>query len=885
MTPSLDEIASAMQASRESLLLAIEVAEIGTWDLDLRTRVLTWPPRTKAMFGISPGVPCDMSDFYAGLHPDDRDRTAEAFASAVDPARRATYDVEYRTVGKEDGRIRWVAAKGRGVFDADGVCVRALGTAIDITAHRAAASRQAFLLGVVDTLRLPAPPRDIMAATVRRLREHLGSSRVGYAQIREDGQTVVLEIDAVADVPSLAGSYPLETFGAANVDLLRKGRTAVFEDASREPGNAPAHIEAMQIRGQIAVPFLKDGRLRAVLYVNHAQPRAWNADEVALVEDVALRTWDAVERARAEEALREESRALETLNHTGAMLAGELDLDTVVQRVVDACRELTDAAFGAFFYNVLDEQGASYTLYALSGVERSSFANFPMPRATALFGPTFEGKGAIRSGDITRDPRYGRNSPHTGMPAGHLPVCSYLAVPVVTRSGEVIGGMFFGHPQPDRFTARAERIAIGMASQAAIAIDNARLFQAAERARETLQQRVAERTGELERAHEQLRQSQKMEAVGQLTGGIAHDFNNLLQGITGSLEVVRRRIGAGRVEDLQRFIDGAIQSARRAAALTHRLLAFSRRQPLAPRTVEANPLVRSMEELLRRTLGERIGLRLDLQDELWPTLCDGNQLESAILNLCINARDAMPDGGLLTIATSNAQIDELYAAARDDVTAGEYVCVQVEDTGTGMAPDVLAKAFDPFFTTKPLGQGTGLGLSMIYGFARQSDGHVRIDSEPAQGTVVRLFLPRHLGRAEADEHLPPPGAEPATRRGETVLVVEDEAVVRGLIVEVLNELGYCALEAADGPGGLAILQSPQHIDLLVTDIGLPGLNGRQVADAARVLRPELKVLFMTGYAENTVEARGFLEPGMDMLTKPFAMDVLAAQLRAMVEGR
>jgi len=883
---ALGDLAVAVQASPESLLLALEVAEVGTWDLDLRTQVLTWPTRTKAMFGIWPDVPCSMDDFYAGLHPEDRASTADAFASAVDPLRRATYDVEYRTVGKEDGKLRWVAARGRGVFDENGVCVRALGTAMDITAHRAAATRQAFLLGFVDTLRLSSQPRDIMVAAVRALRRHLGAGRVGYAEIREDGETVMLEIDDVSGVPSLAGQYPLEAFGAGNIALLRQGRTATFEDASIVPANLAAHLENMQIRGQIAVPFLKDGKLRAALYVNHASARVWQAEEIALVEDVASRTWDAVERARAEEALREETRALETLNHTGAMLAAELDLDTVVQRLVDACRELTGAQFGAFFYNVTDEAGASYMLYALSGAERSAFGDFTMPRATELFGPTFRGEGAIRSADITCDPRYARNPPHAGMPAGHLPVRSYLALPVVTRTGEVIGGMFFGHPQPGVFSGRAERIAIGMASQAAIAIDNARLFQAAERAREQLQHRVTERTAELERAHEQLRQSQKMEAVGQLTGGIAHDFNNLLQGITGSLEVVRRRISAGRTEDLQRFIDGAVQSARRAAALTHRLLAFSRRQPLAPRAVEANPLVLSMEELLRRTLGERTGLRLVLQPDLWPTRCDANQLESAILNLCINARDAMPDGGTLRIETCNSHLDEAYAGGRDDVVPGEYVCVQVADTGTGMSADVLAQAFDPFFTTKPIGQGTGLGLSMIYGFARQSDGHVRIDSTPGRGTTVKLFLPRHAGEADqAESLLPAADGHPVARRGETVLVVEDEAVVRSLIVEVLHELGYRALEAADGPGGLAILQSDAHIDLLVTDIGLPGLNGRQVADAARLLRPDLRVLFMTGYAETAARSDGFLEVGMELLTKPFTMDVLAGRLRVMVEGR
>jgi PAS domain S-box-containing protein len=381
-------------------------------------------------------------------------------------------------------------------------------------------------------------------------------------------------------------------------------------------------------------------------------------------------------------------------------------------------------------------------------------------------------------------------------------------------------------------------------------------------------------------AEEALRQSQKMEAVGQLTGGIAHDFNNLLQGITGSLTVIQKLIAQGRVTELDRFIRGAMTSAARAAALTHRLLAFSRRQPLNPRAVRANPLVSSMDDLLRRTLGERIDLNLALAADLWPTMCDPNQLESAILNLVINARDAMPDGGRLTIQTHNAAVD---GTRRQGLKAGEYVCISVTDTGTGMSADTTAKAFEPFFTTKPIGQGTGLGLSMIYGFVRQSGGFVDIDSELGAGTTVVLYLPRSKGTTDEAEPSAQATSEHGARRNETVLVVEDEPVVRALIVEVLRELGYRALEADDGPSGLSILESNQRIELLVTDIGLPGLNGRQVVEAARQLRPSLRVLFMTGYAETAGMASGFLEPGMAMITKPFAMDALALRIRESLE--
>ena len=383
-----------------------------------------------------------------------------------------------------------------------------------------------------------------------------------------------------------------------------------------------------------------------------------------------------------------------------------------------------------------------------------------------------------------------------------------------------------------------------------------------------------------------LRQSQKMEAVGQLTGGIAHDFNNLLQGITGSLEIVQRRVAQGKLDDLNRFILGATNAANRAAALTHRLLAFSRRQPLDPKPVRTNALVASMEDLLRRTIGERVDLELVLAGGLWVTKCDPNQLENAILNLAINARDAMPEGGKLIIETCNTHLDRAYVARQRGVTPGQYVCIAVSDTGTGMDADTIAKAFEPFFTTKPIGQGTGLGLSMIYGFAQQSEGFAKIYSEVGDGTTFKLYLPRHRCALEEDDAEPRRTAVQPAEDGEVVLVVEDEPVVRGLILEELEELGYAALEAFDGPSGLEILQSKRRIDLLVTDIGLPGLNGRQLADAARLLRPELTVLFMTGYAENAALASGFLEPGMEMITKPFAMESLASRIRAILtEGR
>ncbi len=399
----------------------------------------------------------------------------------------------------------------------------------------------------------------------------------------------------------------------------------------------------------------------------------------------------------------------------------------------------------------------------------------------------------------------------------------------------------------------------------------------------TLERQVEERTRELMLAEEALRQSQKMEAVGQLTGGIAHDFNNLLAGIAGSLELLQKRMGQGRLDSIPRYVEAAQSATKRAAALTQRLLAFSRRQTLAPKPIDINRLVGDMEELIRRTVGPSVEIEVVGAGGLWLTLVDPNQLENALLNLCINARDAMPDGGRLTIETANKWLDDRAARERD-LAPGQYISLCVTDTGTGMTPEVIARAFDPFFTTKPLGQGTGLGLSMIYGFVRQSGGQVRIYSEVGQGTTMCLYLPRHIGTQEEDAGSSRTGQSAFDGQGETVLVIDDEPAVRMLIVDVLEEGGYRAIEAMDGPSGLKMLQSNARIDLMITDVGLPGgMNGRQVADAGRALRPDLKVLFVTGYAENAVVGNGHLDPGMQVITKPFAIDALGTKVREMLD--
>jgi PAS domain S-box-containing protein len=459
---------------------------------------------------------------------------------------------------------------------------------------------------------------------------------------------------------------------------------------------------------------------------------------------------------------------------------------------------------------------------------------------------------------------------------------AFVNVPVIER-GRLVAVLFLNSAKARDWSSEDLSLVQEIAERTRTATERLKATEALRRANENLEEKVAERTAELLEAAEALRQSQKMEAIGQLTGGIAHDFNNLLTGISGSLELLDTRVKQGRLSGVERYVSAAQGSARRAATLTQRLLAFSRRQTLDPKPTDVNKLIAGIEELLRRSVGPAVVLEVIGAGGVWQTKVDPSQLENALLNLCINSRDAMPDGGRITIETANKWLDD-RGAKEYDLPPGHYVAVSVSDTGTGMTPDVIAQAYEPFFTTKPLGQGTGLGLSMVQGFVRQSGGQVRIYSELDKGTTVSLYLPRFLGPiANMEEDEAPPNADPGY--GETVLVIDDEAMVRMLIVDVLEDAGYIVIEAADSSGGLKILQSDARIDLLVTDVGLPGgMNGRQLADAARVTRPGLKVLFVTGYAENAAIGNGYLDPGMQVIGKPFAMAAFGNKVREMIDG-
>ena len=577
------------------------------------------------------------------------------------------------------------------------------------------------------------------------------------------------------------------------------------------------------------------------------------------------------ELARAQAALREETRSLETLNRVGALLAAELDLERLLQAATDAATELAGARFGAFFYDAPDPEDGRYALCTLSGAPREALAHLPVSWVTTLLHSAF--RGPIRIADALRDARHACDAPDGGVRADHLSARSYLAVPVVSRSGEPIGGMVLGHPEPGVFTERAERLVAGVAAQAAIAVDNARLFQEARRAAETLERRVSERTRALEEANAKLReevaareaaqvrlaQAQKMEALGQLAGGIAHDFNNVLQTVMSALRLIAR--SADDARRVRQLAGMATEATERGASVTRRLLAFARRGELRAETVDAAALLADLCEVLAHTLGAGIEVRVKAAAGLPPLRADRGQLEAVLVNLATNARDAMPRGGIVTLSAAPEMVDEAAAAALRQAAGlapGAYVRMSVADTGTGMDAATLARAAEPFFTTKPLGKGTGLGLAMAKGFAEQSGGALAIESEAGVGTTVTLWLPcaatvHAVQPAEAettpegDDTQRPTAVMAAEEALPRIMLVDDEPLVRGALAAELRARGWQVSEAPSAATALLRLGAATPLDLLVTDLSMPGMDGLALVTEARRRRPGLPAMVVTGY--------------------------------------
>jgi PAS domain S-box-containing protein len=684
--------------------------------------------------------------------------------------------------------------------------------AADLALLNAAENRQRCLVELSDRLRQAETESDIALTVAGVIGRSLNCTRAGYAVIRD--RCAIVERDWTdGSLPELTGIYDFDALGEAYVAPLRRGEMLVVPNIRHHPATAEraAAWAGIDAAAVLNIALLHNDNVVALLYAHQDVPRDWTAEETALLRDIASRTWEALGRTRAAQKLREMNETLE---------------EQVRERTAQRDRLWTLTT------DLMMVSNAKAQILAVN----PAWTQLLGWREDQLVGSTFYDF-------LHPDDREKTRAERKKLEAGR--VIHNFENRYLTRDGAETWISWKAMPDGDTIYSVGRDVT-------------------AER----------EQAGALQAAEEALRHAQKMEAVGQLTGGLAHDFNNLLQGIVGSLDLVQKRIEQGRFDNLADYAGQARASADRAGALTHRLLAFSRRQPLDPRPIIANPLILAMEPLLRRTIGELFILKFDLAPDLWPTHCDPHQLDSAILNLVINARDAMPGGGILTISTRNLPDAET-----------PRICISVTDTGTGMPADVIERAFDPFYTTKPIGQGTGLGLSMVYGFMRQSGGQAKIISAVGQGTTVQLFLPRYAGElCPAQPGAPAAAPAPEPAGGGAVLVLEDEPIVRAIVVEVLEELGYTAIEAADGPAGLEILNSSRRIDLLITDIGLPGLNGRQVAEAARQTRTNLKILFMTGYAETAAMADGFLQPGMQMITKPFAIDNLASRITAIIES-
>ena len=839
-----------------------------------------------------------------------------------------------------DGRLRACAIQYIPRRDAAGTVEGFFVLAIDVDERRAAESRRIAVAELGDRLRDLDDTAEIAFAASEILGTTLGVSRAGYGTIDPVAETILIERDWNAPgIRSLAGTLHFRDYGSY-IEDLKRGETVICADAtedSRTASGAEA-LKAISAQSFVNMPLTEHGGFVALLYLNHATARSWSSEELAFMRNVAERVRAATERSRATAA----RRASEAQFHAFAQAipihvwaaSAEGALDWFNEQVYAYSGAAPGTLDGAAWADLVHPDDRATVIRswgeALSGghsyeveirIRRGDGDHrWFLVRAE----PIRADDGAILRWVGTNTDIEDRKAAATELARlnaglarqvahrtrerdriwetttdlmGTAGLDGYLKAinPAWTRTlgwdeDTLLGQPFAVLIDPGDHAETAEVVArLGRGETVTGFVDRLLARDGSQR----IVMWTAEPDGEIftivgrditeqRRTEEALRQSQKMEAVGQLTGGLAHDFNNLLTGISGGLELLQTRMAQGRLTDLDRYINAAQGAAKRAAALTHRLLAFSRRQTLDPKPTNVNGLIGGMEELVRRTVGPAIAIEVVGAAGLWSALVDPNQLENALLNLCINARDAMPEGGRITIETANKWLDARAARERD-LEPGQYLSLCVTDTGTGMTPEVIARAFDPFFTTKPMGEGTGLGLSMIYGFARQSGGQVRIYSEVGQGTTVCLYLPRHYGQAEEREGQADLGRAPRAEQGQTVLIVDDEPTVRMLVTEVLEDLGYTAIEAADGPAGLKVMESDVRLDLLVTDVGLPGgMNGRQMADAGRVLRPSLKVLFITGYAENAVLGNGYLEPGMQVLTKPFVMEALASRIRELI---
>ena len=932
-------VARESAVARRYALIA-ETTSDAVWDWDITRDTMRWNEGTRGVQGYDQGeIEPERSWWLRRIHPDDRARVEETVRAAL-ASGEGRWAAEYR-FRRADGDHADVFDRGSIVRAADGRAQRMVGAMLDLTERNRAAARRVVMAELGERLRDLDDPDAIAVAAAEAIGRALRVDRAGYASVDPEEGTVLAEQGwAFLGEAVGLGRFHFSRLGPV-VDALKRGEAVVVSDADTDPrlAGAAEAFAAAGVRAFVKLPVVEQDRLVGVFYLNHGSPRPWTEGDLAFIRTSVHNTLAAAERARIVSALRASEELFRVFaqvmpNQVWATDAkGRIDwlnlqveayFGSSAQRYVDAFRDglvhPDDAEVAAAAWRRSVETGEVYeTEFRLrrhDGAYRWFLSRALPIRSDAgaitrwigtntdiheqkLFAAELAAGNRVLSTRVeerTRERDRLWSSTNDLMGTARIDGRLVSVNPAWTRmlgwtQEELLSRPIVDLIDPEDRGTLDQLPARLIAGEAVEGFVN-RLRSRDGSTRTVMWSAVPDRAGvhfvgrditELRHTEEQLRQAQKMEAVGQLTGGIAHDFNNLLTGIIGSLDLLKTRLKQGRTEKLDRYLSAATSSASRAAALTHRLLAFARRQPLDPRPVDVAVLTASLEDLLRRTIGERIGLHIVAEPGLWAILCDPNQLESALLNLAINARDAMADGGDLTIEASNIVLDGTSGALPSGIGTGSFVRLCVSDTGEGMPADVAGRAFDPFFTTKPLGQGTGLGLSMVYGFARQSGGLAEIASEPGRGTRVTMYLPRHHGGAAAV-----PGGEASASvahalRDETVLVVEDDAIVRGLVVEVLSEVGLRVVEAVDGPSGLTILQSDARIDLLVSDVGLPAMNGRKMVELARRHRPDLPVLFITGYAENATIS-GFLEPGTELITKPFSVEALVLRVRTMLEA-
>ena len=1060
-----------LAATEDRLAVALSASGVvGTWDWDLVTNLVYGDVNYARIYAFDAGLAAagaPLAEYLKTLLPDDQPRVQSAVDSTL--ADGTPFSSEYRIV-HPDASVRWIFARGRVVLDVQGVPVRFAGTSVDITERKSAELRQAFLLRLGDRLRGLPEPADVLAATAEELGRHLQASRVAFGQVQPDDATVSFEGGYADGGEPLFGSLQVLHFGADNMARMRQGLTVVCDDATADLANNPANGAAHSGRSFVAVPLIRDGRLRAALYVNAALLRHWLPGDVALMEEVAARAWDALERARAERELRvSEARLLMAVTITSlgtfewdtgtnaftlsararliygfgpsediyapdlfgrihphdvarlraeaaASVANGVPLETTYRvvlpggdvRWVRSVNESAPVAAGqalrmvGVFEDVTDRVFAEQALrnsesqfralaqsvphhvwtasrvgqmewfndraYAYCGAPDGTLVGAEwarmvhpddLPESKRLWesasacGAVFEAEvrlkradgvyrwhvargAAVRGSDgeivrwvgTTTDiedqhkarealaslnqtlearveqqarerDRAWQNSRDLQVIIGSDGIIRAANEAWTTilgwHSDDVVGHHHLEFSHPD--VRQADSTALATVDAGVRRVYESRslhkdggfrwvswtstpedsLVYAS--GRHITAEKLA--AADLQAAQDQLRQSQKMEAVGQLTGGVAHDFNNLLQVISANLQLMGRHAAGN--EKIEQRLASAEDAVRRGAKLAAQLLAFSRRQALEPKVVNVGRFVLGMEDMVRRAIGEAIEIETVVATEPWNALIDPTQIENAVLNLAINGRDAMKGNGKLTLTVTNVSLDAAYARGHADVVPGDYVKLAVRDTGTGMTAEVMAQVFEPFFSTKPVGSGTGLGLSMVYGFIKQSGGHVEVQSRLGVGTTMALYLPR---TEHSEEVIVTPDTGPLVGGTETILVAEDDEGVRATVVELLGELGYRVLKAKDAAGALTVIESGVAVDLLFTDVVMPGtLKSLELARIARQRLPGIAVLFTSGYTQNVITYGDRVEEGVELLPKPYTRAALARRVRHVLASR